>query len=364
MMRTKHKIITVAVLLISIGVAALLTWHVRRPVILYKTEYIPSLGGFPTAHSINDLGQVVLSRGVLSPTGVPQTRLYIWDSNNAQVDFGPLIKGYMRDLRINNTGQICGMFMTLNGYMQPFFWDPNDGLTKFGKLSKTTTRISGVNNAGQVIGYTSMQQRRSGRQSFIWDSKTGTFDLGSLGGGGTAASSINDSGQVVGVSSNPTLGRQVFLWDKSRGMSAIDGISTMKVQINNNGLLVYAKSNSSRRITEFVSWNKDTGCKTLATFVGDFGNVTSVNDIEQVLLVVHRSGFQIHKYGFFSRSDYWLWDPQRGKINLSKQVHLAGGSFRPVDINNDGWILGCIYDKKTNRPLRWLLLRPIKDKWK
>ena len=353
-------------LLILVGLAVSLVGYVRRPVILYETEYLPSLDGFPTAHSINDLGQVVMSRVILSPTAAIQTQIYIWDSRKAQVDYGPFTKGFVSDLRINNAGQICGMLGHPNAYQQPFFWDPNDGLTTFGKRNKTGNRITGMNSAGQVIGYDKMQKGHRGQQSFVWDSRTGLIDLGSLGGGGTVACSINDSGQITGVSisNGPTSRKQGFLWDGRGGMSGIDILTATHVHINNNGLVIGAPFRNNSRMIELVSWHEDTDYKTLTTFTGYLGNVQSVNDTGQVLLVIRRKGFQILKCRLFDRSEYWLWDPRRGKLQLAKQVHCAEGYFRTVDINNDGWILGSISDEQTNRPIRWLLLKPIEDMWK
>jgi probable HAF family extracellular repeat protein len=372
MMRTRHKRITAAILLILLGMAVLVISYVRRPIILYEIEYLPSLDGFPTAHSINDLGQVVMSRVILSPAAAIQTQIYIWDSKKVQVDYGPFTKGFVSDLRMNNAGQICGMLGHPNACQQPFFWDPNDGLLTFGALSKkdargkTDTRIGGMNNTGQVIGYGRAQIGQRISQAFIWDSKTGMIDLGSLGGGGTDPSSINDAGQVVGFSNSvsPTLRRQAFLWDKDGGMSGIEGIGPTSIHINNNGLLVGITFGRHGRVIELVGWRKDTGCKTLATFTGYSGNVKSINDEGQILLVIRRKGFRILNYVFCNRTEYWLWDTRRGKIQLAKQLRRSGGRFRPVDMNNKGWILGCVYDEKTNRPLQWLLLKPIEEKWK
>jgi probable HAF family extracellular repeat protein len=340
--------------------------YVRRPVILYETEYLPSLGGFPTAHSINDLGQVVMSRVILSPTAAIQTQIYIWGPNEAEVELGPFMKGFVSDLRVNDAGQISGMFGHPNTYQQPFFWDPNNGLTRFGQRSKMGNRITGMNSAGQVIGYDRKQRGQRDWQSFLWGPGMGMTDLGSLGGGGTVAQSINDKGQIAGlsISISPTHRKQAFLWDKSEGMSGIDGIELSDVHINNNGQVFGAPFIRNRRMIELVSWHKDVGHKTLATFNGFWGDVSSVNDTGQVLLVIRRKGFRVLKYILFDRREYWLWDPQRGKTRLAKQVRCKEGYFRPVDINNNGWILGSISDKHTNRPLRWLLLKPIEEMWK
>lgn len=360
MIGTRHKRIAVVTLLFLIATAVVS--YLRRPIILFEAEYLPSLGGFPTAHSINDIGQVVMSRVISSTAGI-QTQIYIWDPNEAEVVLGPFMKDFVSDLRVNDSGQISGMLGHPNTYQQPFFWDPNDGLMMFGQRSKMGNRITGMNNTGQVIGYDRKQRGQRGWQSFLWEPGVGMIDLGSLGGGGTVAQSINDKGQIVGlsISISPTQKKQAFLWEKSEGMSGIGKIELSDVHINNNGQVFGAPFIRNRNMIELINWRKDAGCKTLATFNGFLGDVSSVNDTGQVLLVIRHKGFRFLKYLLGARWVYWLWDPQHGKIRLAKQVRCKGGYFRPVDINNEGWILGSVSDEHTNRPLRWLLLKPIED---
>jgi probable HAF family extracellular repeat protein len=139
---------------------------------------------------INERGQVV---GVVGPFS--NDCAFLWDPDTGSRSY----LGRAQASAINDTGQVTGSFLDVNGDERAFIWGADTGLIDLGLLPGADWSGGGdINESGRVVG-ASGNHAGGWTHAFIWDPASGMTDLGTLEEGGSAyAREVNDGGQVLG----------------------------------------------------------------------------------------------------------------------------------------------------------------------
>ncbi len=329
---------------------ALVVYSLRVPAILYETVYLPPVGPSFKAHSLNGRGQVVLS----SSAG-----LHIWDPNTGMRHVATTLVLQEQALKVNNAGQICGTLRDPNGCVRAFFWDPNTGIQRLGTFGKPDSCSMDINNKGQVLvraGVTALYPK-----VFLWsrDAPPASADMRSAGFGSPRPDCMNDQAQVAGWAFDTHQPEFfAFRWDRTNIISThpIGWQMTGTVHIDGNGSAMWIHPKRDVDPPQVVVWGEDDSERRIQ-FPGNAVYIIAVNEPGQMLVRVSRFRSRIARYfPLVEVHEDWLWDPQRGKM----PVRMHGWRIRdfdPVDMNNEGWILGRDWDRRGT--CRWLILKPI-----
>ena len=151
-------------------------------VVLSATYLVSDLGGLPGADSsaavdINNSGEVV---GNSTRTGlVPQSRAVKWDANGTVQDLGTLGGTDAWARAINDSGQITGVALDVDGKQDGFRYDPGVGMFDIGGLgSNAGVYPTDINANGDVVGgsfyfrnagWLSVHRRRRHRDQYSRD---------------------------------------------------------------------------------------------------------------------------------------------------------------------------------------------------
>ncbi|MHC4146478.1 MAG: hypothetical protein ACYSUD_17050 [Planctomycetota bacterium] len=333
---------------------------------LYKVTVLPTLGGWLTyAGAINDHGQIV---GV-GYNSSRKVSLFLWDRDNGIRDLGPAAQW---DADINNAGQITAMIMDPNGNRQAFIWHPETDRQMLGTLSGAESVAAATNNKGQVVGFSNSADGR--QQPFIWDKSNGMRRLPTAGRQAGMATAINDTGQVLGSVGKAQIPHQIPCFWPSTDPSAepapplLRGLSYPVTNyqggsaINNNGC-VLGKTYREGYQWAF-RWTQETGIEFLFSSENPVHSL-KFNDANQVLFKeTHTSSLErISKKYFGPRKQFFVWDPQRGKILLNTQVPKEMGKLGSVaNTNNRGDIIGTLHVGRLGKKVP-VLLEPIPERW-
>ncbi len=331
--------------------------HDRR---LYRVTILSSLGGrVTTPTAINNRGQIVGYSEALDGS----CHLCLWDPNGSIQDLGPATQALFH---INDTGQIAGTALGLNGREVAFLWDCAQGLRLLGTLGGAESVARGLNNRGQVVGWS--RTAAGLKHAFVWDRTTGMQDLGPAEGDGGEARAINDSGQIIGVldgrASCPALWTPAGSAWTAEPLESLLGSS----DINNHG---YTAGRQRFPLAgEFmVRWRS--GDPTIL-FPMDYPIAVwpVINDVNQILFAEsHRRLLEPITAGRLvpSSTEYWIWDPNRGRVPLNPQaLARRGETFEAFDLNDKGCIVGRVvgYDWSGRITyVRPVLLEPIPERW-
>ncbi len=355
----RKRRILIALLFVSVLVAASVVVVLRERQRLYRVTVLPSLGGKGMgAHAINDRGQIV----GLAATKNGQPHLFLWDRRTGIQDLGPAEARF----DINNAGQICGTIVDPAGNAQAFLRDPDKGIILLGTLGGKTSQAWVLNNRGQVAG--TSETAAGFDHAFFWDPTQGMRDLGTLGGNESQARAINDAGVVFGLADMLQSQFCPFLWDPNDGMLPLAalGPDAYYSDLNNQSWVVgwYRWSGTLFRL---VLWNKEAGeQKVLDLNCEAVMDTPLLNDAAQIVFGEHVHGRWddlLRRVGAIGWS-YYLWDPNLGKVPLTPYLRRGlKRQFWPMDINNKGDIVGILYshDMDNGRPV---LLEPIPSRWK
>jgi probable HAF family extracellular repeat protein len=363
----------------AMAVAALSVFLTRKPPVLYRMTYLPTLGGAKTdPHAINDRGQVV---GVAdTPTGA--VYVFLWDKEHGfrtidRYDDPPHVGG----LCINNAGQVVGTMADPNANQRAFFWDLNAGRQLLGTLGGTQSSAEGMNNLGQVVG--SAEVRARYRHAFVWGAAAGMRDLSTLGGLNSCAVSINDSGQIVGFAETADNRNRVVVWEPVAGDArqntqdgaatpppstskppSVDalkgppgyrltdigdaGVGPIFCEINNRGLVVRRLCTTSGK-TYFLTWTRAAGTRTL-DFVINSGLSVGLNEKDQFLIRAKPTGLRMFGRVFHLCHQCYLWDPNSGPLLLESHLPVKDIAYFTVrEVNNEGQIAAAIRTKDSNQ---------------
>jgi probable HAF family extracellular repeat protein len=144
-------------------------------------------------------------------------------------------------------------------------------------------------------------------------------------------------------------------------LPSLDGAKTVAMAVNDRGQVVGAGQATDGRPHAFL-WDREHGLQNLGMVNGHL----DLNDANQVVFCEEKEiRLPILRRFFPPRNRHYLWDPNHGRILLDPYVLArAKGYFRPMDINNKGWIVGIvIYGSKGSPRARAVVLEPIPQRW-
>ncbi len=370
-MRAKRRLRFIAPV-VAVALVALVVLIPRRHVQLYKVTVLPTLGAaktHPTA--INDRGQVV---GITEDRGDIIVNLFLWDRANGMTDLGPVRR---HPPHINNAGQIAATMIDPNGIMQAFLWDPENGRRML--VNAGNSMASNLNNRGQVVGtlFTARSKlpgtRWIPRQAFIWDKVDGMRKLFPIARWESEAFAINDAGQVMGRAGtyNSRSHLTSCFWHSTFGGSLTPLRSPIDYpggdDLNNNGCVIGTTYHWDKSERWAYLWTAQAGPEAIKYLFPVERPLAPrrINDANQVLYGERcvNSFQRFSKKLFPPHEQRCVWDPQRGKIVLDKQVPQEIGKLLHVrDINNRGCIIGIIRSAGLGQELA-VLLEPIPERW-
>lgn len=246
---------------------------------------------------------------------------------------------WSRASSINNSGQIAGDSVSLDGNQHAFIWEC--GMMKdLGTLGGSTSVSESINNCGTVVGW-SHTTGFSNTHAFLWNNGEQMKDLGTLSGDDKSIfSDVNDAGQVIGTSMN-SAERHAYIWDSANGMQRINTFSgdakSGVTAINNYGQIA-GSSTDVDGITRAALWhNIDSGECLPALDNAYYSSATDINDAGVVV------GIAMVEPGLWSLCHSFIWDSIGGIKDI--------GFLQPGDnychanaINNHGAIVGYSYD--------------------
>ncbi len=347
------------VICLVVAVVPVIGWLIYRTLNpkLYRVTILPSLGGDNTApFAINDQGEIV----GLAQMPNDDYRLVLWDKehklhNLALLDIG----GQYRQFDINNRGQITGCLEDPNGYRRVFLREPDGRISWLDTPAGTLHLSIKLNNRGQIVGrFTTLDG--SGR-IWLWDPNRGMQDLGIFVGRSCLIMAFNDRSQILGHRFTGNRDCPLFLWDPNNGDMSLY-LDTCDL---NNHCCLIGWRNIHRDGRYMMTWQE--GKELTKLFKGEPGLFSEViiNDANQILCgqVLHSRWERFSDKLFEPWDTRILWDPNKGRIFLEKQLPLGvKGLLWPTDLNNHGCIVAGLLsdDKKRSRAI---VMEPIPKRW-
>jgi probable HAF family extracellular repeat protein len=359
-MKGKHR--TIILVCATAGlVLAVLLWPGPKAMPLYRVIVLPSLGGPMTVPSaINNHGQIV---GYSEATD-GSCHLCLWEPNGYVQDLGPAVH---TRYYLNDAGQIAGMMRDPNGNHVAFVRDPAGSVRMLGTLGGTESVAQGLNNRGQVVGWSRTAEGL--KHAFVWDQTAGMRDLSAPEGDDGEARAINNRGQIIGAPDGrvgwPTL------WTPAGSTWATEPLQSLfgGCDINSGGYMAGWQSLPGGRRC-MVLWRSGDLPKVLFPLDYEIERCRTINDANQVLFTEWHH--HVLRYVTLGRLvpwpiEYWIWDPNRGRIPLNPQVLTRRGEiFEAFDLNDSGCIVGRVTGRDWTRGtyVRPVLLEPIHERWR
>lgn len=345
--KTAKMLIAAAIIAAVIAVVVTLRW---TSVPKYEITDLSFIKGHGPAVAINNEDHIVGC--TLTPDPNARFTVFIWSPEKGRRTI-PALEGkasYASD--INDKGQVVGYF-TEPGQEKPdraFIWDEQTGLTELGLLG-SGSQAHAVNNKGQVVGESWTTEGQ--RHAFIWDKTNGMRDLGTLGGSISQAFDINEKGQVVGNSELSNGQWRAFIWQEDTGMvdmGTINGLNSAATGISNTGLVIGEAWNKNFSSVRSFGWDQAGGMTELR-LPGDTSHGMRMSDSGQAVGCYRTPEFLI----FEGHQSFFLWQPERGIVDLDRVLGRHGTDIVGTDINEKGQIVVIL---RTSKGRQVLLLTP------
>ncbi|MXS82254.1 HAF repeat-containing PEP-CTERM protein [Nitrosomonas oligotropha] len=331
---------------VAVVAAGILSASISMPINAEWSIYgLGTLGGvYSEAARINDSGQVV----GLYYTDDGKFHAFSTKANGLDIfDLGTLGGTISVANGINNLGQVAGasyiagdeIFMEGVPTYHAFLTGNNGvGMTDLGGL---LSYAMNVNNNGNVVGQAIFGSGGYTHSFITGTNGLGMIDMGTLGGNSSSGISVNDLGQVVGWSNtNINNGRlyHAFVTDADgknmTDLGTLGGLTSFAADINNSGQVVGISQNDNDRDRAFMTAANSTSMIDLGTFGGSSSRALGINDAGQVVGNAYIPG-DTSEHAFVY-SDGVMVD-----LSLLDAVVAAGWtSLQALDINNNGQIVG------------------------
>jgi uncharacterized protein (TIGR03437 family) len=231
-------------------------------------------------------------------------------------------------LRINNSGQILGIYTDSSKVVHCFLRGPDGVYTTLGEppgALPATTSCRGLNNLGQVVG--GFRDAR-GFHGYIRSTSGNftTFDFPGTIGPGAFAEDINDRGEIVGPIDGPPEGDVGFFRAADGTFSILQSFATGSIAplaVNNQGEVAGWVLNGSSEGTQHGFLRSPGGVYTKFDLPGttSYTGITALNNVGQF------AGTMLDITGFVSQPD--------GSFTLLNVESLGG-------INDNGQIVGSL----------------------
>lgn len=297
-------------------------------------------GDVSFGRDINDSGQIVGTTHTFDPYII---RAVLW--NSYWSDPQSLDEGNSRATAqlINNSGLVIGDHESPPGFTRPFRWSATTGVTNI----DVSFYLESVNESGTIVGWKATPDVR---QVPVVVSNTGqlTYLDNTCGGIGGQARDINDSGYVVGDSRGPdSSGGHASIWYEGDAVDigTFGGTWSVAKAINNFGQVVGVYGDDNGAIGNFVwSLNNDTiFIPTCSLFdYGGFGPI-DINDNGVVLGNTEINGVRT----------VLTWSMAGGFTIV--------GTGDPHAINNSGYIVGTLEESYGPGPSQAVVWEPVPE---
>ncbi len=280
---------------LSFVLSVLLTLLLTVPTCSYGYGYVGhvlSTWGISSAEDINDSGQIVGSIQS-QDTGISSAVLWsCYESNPQSLDEG---NSFATAQLINNAGLVVGEHNASPGVEMPFQWSLSTGV-----INAVDFTPEALNENGTMVGWGSTS---NGQQVPVAVSSTGgvTYLDYTCGNGGVACD-INGSGYIAGDSSAPVGGGHACVWNPGGDVTDI------------------------------------------GTFGGTWSDAMGINNSGQVVGLYGNGNGGIGSY---------IWSSNSATIFIPTSSQLDDGVFAPVDINDNGVVLGNAEIKGVQTVVTW-----------
>lgn len=264
---------------------------------------------------------------------------------------------------INEQGQITGSYGAADGFGHGFLWDHGTAID-IGNMGGSNVTPLGINNRGDIVGQ-GMTSTSIENHAFVRRDGTMT-DLGTLpGGNASAAYGINSTGQIVGYSQAANLEAHAILWEDGEMIDlGPAGVDSEAVSINNGGQILGNIAGVP------VIWEHGT----VRYLESPLGGVTRINNRGDVVGFSYSIHAQLWHEGIVTALPELDYFDYSQAVAINEYGQIAGnaggedeiGSFAHAviwknerifdlhtvsegivnstayDINNRGWVVGCI----------------------
>ena len=223
---------------------------------------------FSDATAINDAGQVVGNNGGSE----------VWTATGGWVDIGTF-GGAVQPVANNNLGQVVGTSAlgtpSFAFARHAFVWTSSGGMVDLGTLGGPSSAAAAVNQSGHVVGWaqTAGTSLANNWRAFLWTAASGMLNLGSLGGPYSVARDVNELDMVVGASAvasgNPAV--HAFVWTSAAGMrdlGTLGGTESEAYAVSDTGLVVGRSLTTGDAASHGFAWTPNNGMVDLVPLAG------------------------------------------------------------------------------------------------
>jgi uncharacterized membrane protein len=362
MIKTRWK--RVLVFGVVVGVCALVWFLWRRgEVPEYEVIYLPmSEGAWSTAVLVNDRGQVA----GYTMNAANNLRGFLWDEENGLVEL-PASDGNSCLLSdMNDRGQIVGALLEVgndpNRRCNAFIWESGQGMKMLSEGDAQSTACA-INDHGEVIGVLKKRHTpREGRvyatgQVVLWNASEGMRVIEEMEDRCSYIRGMNNSGQFAGLMESSDRLR-TFVWGKSGKPVYLDAEISKVCDIDEEGNVLGTSSGVGCKLGVYV-WNEISGAHTLFTYSDNTVMSCKMNDSGDIVVATSKDPVILFdKYQLTGGYIRALLHTSEGKTVRLDRVFGKDEYFVPRDINNHGWIVGCVESKSGATKSRAVLLKP------
>lgn len=306
---------------------------------------------------INDIGVVT---GFMTSSIDSTCHVFKWEHDHGLSDLDNLGLGSFNfDIcDMNNNGQILGSYfgkeilpeeirkITRRETMRHLFlYDPNQGVIQIESLNGWyNPHPIAMNEKGDFTGYyeTVTPEGKLEQRIFFWNHTTGMQDPNMVG----YPNDINESGHTVGVHQ-----KEAFFWSPEAGPVNLGHLQNGPVYyclINDLDEVVGIIGGPPSMTSKFFRWNPRKGFKLVRNICDKKSYVVTMNKQGQLCYTTGDQhtlfGIQLQK-----RNENIVVNPGWGTTVLRTMFNSDDTDFSPLDMNNNGWIVGIVHDKVGQR---------------
>lgn len=292
----------------------------------YQIIELGSLGGTSAEpHGINDNGQVVGSSSLPGNSG---THAYSW-RNGVMQDLGVNPGGLSSVARaVNDNGLVVGITGSASSYLACTWQGGTQTLLPSLADPYTFGEAFDVNNAGQIVGTC---WSRAQRKACLWADGTVTA-LPGIGGNYEIAWGINSGGQIAGYATNSAGHYHACTWQNGIVTDLGPGYA---YDVNDEGRVVGSSIDSGGGYWQETAFTAIGGLDAQYRFSGP----VAINNNGLIV------GYARYYTGDANYTKACVWENSICTA-LPIAPGWAGGNSKAMGVNDNGQIVGYVYDSK------------------